>query len=155
MAKRNNFKSKRKNAKNKNKTNQSENVEAKNIEEYMDRVKDTKKCLKAKVYLDSFQNDKNSWKFNKMIQVFILNYICCKEIFGKEYFNIFKSYIKKMSEKTKKEFIDKCTKSVQLYQEGNLSIIPNSELKFKDNEKKNKIMETFHKRCVDIIENNE
>jgi hypothetical protein len=152
MAKKPSYKKKRKSAQNKK---LAESKEAKNIEEFLDRVKNSRKCIKAKEYLDNFVNDKENWKFNKMVQVFILNYICVKGVFGKEYFNIFKSYLQKMNVKTKAEFIEKCTKNLQSYQDGTLSVALNSELTFKDTEQGDKMKETLHKRCVYIIENNE
>lgn len=73
----------------------------KSADDILDTVKNSKKCFKAKQYLDNFANDKETWKFNKMLQVFILNYILVKEIFSKDYFDIFKNYFKDMNEKTK------------------------------------------------------
>ncbi len=106
MAKKNNFKKNKKNKKN-NKNNKQFQIEEsikneKCLEESLHRIKNNKKCIKAKEYLDLFENSKDHWKFNKMLQVFILNYICIRDIFPKEYFNIFKNYLKKMNDKTKK-----------------------------------------------------
>ncbi len=105
MAKKNN--NYKKNRKNKNKkVNETEEAikNEKTIEEFVDRIKDSKKCLKSREYLEMFEKSKESWKFNKMLQVFILNFICIKDIFSKESFHIFKGYLKKMNDKTKKVF---------------------------------------------------
>jgi len=37
-----------------------------------------------------------------MIQIFVLNHILIKEVFSKEYFDIFKKYFHKMSDSSKK-----------------------------------------------------
>jgi hypothetical protein len=113
MAKRNEFRRNKKKKSKKSKSHDiSENTPSngnaplnitneKSLEELFDRVKNSKKCYKSKEYLDCFDKDKQNWKFNKMLQVFILNHICNKEIFSEKFFEIFKKYFHKMNEKSK------------------------------------------------------
>jgi hypothetical protein len=104
MAKRNEFRrnQKKKSKKGKNSVPNTTSVtNEKSLEELFERVKNSKKCYKSKEYLDCFEKDKTNWKFNKMLQVFILNHVCNKEIFSQKYFEIFKNYFQKMNEKSK------------------------------------------------------
>jgi len=61
MAKRGtNFKKNKKKNKSKNESLEELNF----VEDYFNRVNKSRKCLKAKEYLSTFENDKESWKFN-------------------------------------------------------------------------------------------
>ncbi len=60
MAKKNKFKKQKK----KNKNNPAPLEELKTMGDYFDRVNSSRKCQKAKEYLDKFVNDKDYWKFN-------------------------------------------------------------------------------------------
>jgi hypothetical protein len=62
------MKNKKKPKKNPNKNNQNQApVEDSCLEDYFDRVKKSRKCIKAKEYLQTYQNDKENWKFNVKI----------------------------------------------------------------------------------------
>jgi hypothetical protein len=46
----------------------------------------------------------------------------------------------------------KCKQYIEKYNEGKLNMIDNENLKFKDQEKKEKNQSVFHKRCIKIVE---
>ena len=129
------------------------------VNHYLRKIKTSSKTDKAKEYLQNFHN--KNWKFNKNNQNFILKYILYEKVFPKEYFEIFKSYILNMHKITKDKFLNKCQEFISTtYKEMNndnnkMTItLEGHELKFNDVDKKNMFLQTTHKRCVEIIENN-
>ena len=63
MAKRN-YKNFKKNKKKKLNTEQNQSEALTFVEDYLSRVNKSTKCIRAKEYLNTFQSDRTSWKFN-------------------------------------------------------------------------------------------
>ena len=80
MAKRN-YKNFKKNKKTKLNTEKNQSEALNFVEDYLSRVNKSSKCVRAKEYLDKFQNDRTSWKFN--VKYFVLfSRKCSKFLFS-------------------------------------------------------------------------
>ena len=126
--------------------------------DYLEHIKASSKANKAKKYLEDFKNKK--WKFNKMMQIFLLKFILYENVFEKKYFDIFLEYIVNMFNVTKNSFIKKCEELIELIKKSNENEadlnfkIGSHELKFNGIDVKKKFLISLNKRCTDIIENN-
>lgn len=87
-----------------------------------------------------------------------MQFIIYEELFGKEYLNIFKSYLKNMFAETKNKFIKQIEELVTVSKDdlanaGTMAFKMNGrELKYADAEHKEDFLTKIHKRCVELIE---
>lgn len=146
----------------KGKTGQAKNnfIEAISLNEYFEKIKESKKYIESLDYLKSFvesqEEDFSSWKFKSNIQTFIKKHILIKNIYDSKAFSDFQIYVYKMAKK--EEFIEICKEIINKINNEDKKIVYDiltQPIKPLEEEDYNKLADKILKRCIILVENSD